>query len=76
MHVLIFKCEANWAYAMHMKQVSATGGTFKSNDPNQMNGVQRNPNRVKYHAKMKLKKAFQAAEAISPVARECLDLYS
>ena len=45
---------------MHMKQViSQPGGLFKTpNDPNQPNGVERNANRVKYHAKNKLKKAF------------------
>jgi signal recognition particle subunit SRP68 len=41
-HVLVFKCEANWAYAMQQRQIIAQAGG------------NRNPNRVRYLAKKRL----------------------
>lgn len=53
----VFKCEANWAYAMQQKQIVSSGSQAKEN-------ANRNPNRVKYLAKKRLQKAAQAAQSL------------
>jgi uncharacterized Rmd1/YagE family protein len=56
LHILVFKCEAHWAYAMQMKQV-VSGGVVKGSGDSAKNMANRNPNRVKFHAKKRLQKA-------------------
>jgi len=34
LHLLVFKCEANWAYGMQMKQLISSGGQVKGGDQN------------------------------------------
>jgi len=61
LHLLVFKSEAQWAYAMQMKQVISNS---VSSQPKQSDGASlasRNPNRLKVHAKKRLHKAYEAA---------------
>lgn len=48
---MVFKCEANWSYAMRQKQIISQAGS-------NVKGENRNPNRVKYLAKKRLQKCF------------------
>lgn len=50
-HLLVFKCEANWAYAMKQRKIITLASGKES----------RNPNRVKFLAKKRLQKASQTA---------------
>lgn len=71
-HLQVFKCEANWAYAMQQKQIitqAAAGGQ------NNKEAANRNPNRVKYLAKKRLQKAAQSAQALLDIARNSMDAY-
>lgn len=70
-HMLVFKCEANWAYAMQQRQIVAQGGQGVSG----ISKDARNPNRVKYLAKKRLQKASLAAQALLDVARGSLDAF-
>jgi hypothetical protein len=56
LHILVFKCEAHWAYAMQMKQI-VSGAAVKGSGDADKNMANRNPNRVKFHAKKRLQKA-------------------
>lgn len=73
-HLLVFKCEANWAYAMQQKKVVSQGGLL---NPGAAVGGKdaRNPNRVKFLAKKRLQKASIAAQNLLDVARGSLDAY-
>eukprot|EP00347_Sterkiella_histriomuscorum_P021997 403332041 len=76
--LVIFKCEANWASAMQMKQVISGQGAAQakaSQDPNLQALFNRNPNRVKYHARKRLQKAYATAKDLQKVASESLDGY-
>ena len=66
-HLLVFKCEANWAYAMQQRQLVAQGGAASKDA--------RNPNRVKYLAKKRLQRASQAGQELLNVAKGSLDAY-
>lgn len=50
----MFKSEADWAYAMLMKQIISSGGQIKSSEENVKAMTNRNPNRLKFHAKKRL----------------------
>ena len=63
----VFKCEANWAYAMQQKQIVSSGGG-KDN-------AHRNANRVRYLGLKRLQKAAQAAQALLEIAKGSLDAY-
>lgn len=63
-HLLVFKCEANWAYAMQQRQIVS-----------QASKDSRNPNRVKYLAKKRLQRAGLAAQELLNVAKESLNAY-
>lgn len=67
--LLVFKCEANWAYAMQQRQIITQAGAGGKEAQN------RNPNRVKYLAKKRLQKASQAAQQLLTVAKGSLDAY-
>lgn len=69
-HLQVFKCEANWAYAMQQKQIITQAAAGSNKD-----AANRNPNRVKYLAKKRLQKASQAAQNLLEVARNSLDAY-
>ncbi|CDW82493.1 signal recognition particle 68 kda protein [Stylonychia lemnae] len=76
LHLLIFKCEASWAYAMQMKQIISGGGQAKVGaDPNLQQMFSRNPNRVKYHARKRLQKAFTSSKYLLKVSEDSLDAY-
>jgi hypothetical protein len=47
----------------------------QKDDANLQNLANRNPNRVKYHARKRLEKAYQAAKYLQEVAKESLDPY-
>ena len=49
-HLQVFKCEANWAYAMQQKQIITQAASGAGNK----DVANRNPNRVKYLAKKRL----------------------
>jgi hypothetical protein len=56
LHLLVFKCEANWAYALQMRQIISGGATAASQtkaaqgDQGLQRMANRNPNRLKFHA--------------------------
>jgi hypothetical protein len=55
LHLLVFKCEANWAYAMQMRQIVSGGAAQpKIGDALMQQMVNRNPNRLKVHARKRL----------------------
>jgi signal recognition particle subunit SRP68 len=81
LHLLVFKSEANWAYAMQMRQIISGGATAASQakaatDQDLHRMANRNPNRLKFHAIKRLQKAYQTAQQFLAVARESLDAYS
>lgn len=64
LHILIFKCEADWAYAMQMKQV-ANNLQSKAQHPNQiqaLTGNRSNPNRLRMHYLKRFKAAAKTAK--------------
>jgi|LauGreDrversion4_2_1035121.scaffolds.fasta_scaffold154539_1 hypothetical protein len=63
-HLMVFKCEANWAYAMLQRQIVAAAAKDA-----------RNPNRVKYLAKKRLQRVSQSAQELMKVAQGALDAY-
>ncbi len=71
-HLQVFKCEANWAYAMQQKQIitQAAAGNGANKE-----AANRNPNRVKYLAKKRLQKASISAQQLLDVARNSMDAY-
>ena len=69
LQLLVFKCEANWAYAMQCKQIISSGGQVKKEDTGMQQAVNRNPNRVKFQAQKRLKKAYEAAKYLNEVAQ-------
>jgi signal recognition particle subunit SRP68 len=74
----VFKCEANWASGMQMRQI-VSGQGAASNKLNQDAGIQqlhqRNPNRLKFHARKRLQKAHASAKYLLEVAQQSLDGY-
>ena len=55
-HLLVFKCEAQWAYAMNQRQIitkvtSAPAGSKET----------KNPNRARHLARKRLQKASQSS---------------
>jgi hypothetical protein len=55
LHLLVFKCEANWAYALQMRQIISGGATAAAQTKAQTDQAlqkmaNRNPNRLKFHA--------------------------
>ena len=75
LQILIFKCEADWAYAMQMKQhgsaisggktvgVSAAGTLLKRT----------NPNRLRVHYLKRFQKASEAASKLLKLATGAVD---
>jgi len=73
-HLLVFKCEANWAYAMQQKKLISQNGQNLAGTIG-ISKDARNVNRIKCLAKKRLQKASFAAEELLKVARGSLDAY-
>lgn len=66
LHILVFKCEADWAYAMQMKQV-ATNLQSKTQQPSlikALEGSRTNANRLRVHCLKRFKAAAKTAHQI------------
>jgi hypothetical protein len=66
--IMIFKCEADWAYAMQMRQLMANKGQVKIGDTIAQQMAARNENRVKYHVQKKLQRSFKTAQKLLEVS--------
>lgn len=61
LHILIFKCEADWAYAMQMKQVAANLTSKQATGVNSLPGNRNNPNRLRMHYLKRFRAAAKTA---------------
>ena len=87
MHLLIFKCEADWAYAMNMKKAISNAESGKQEEAkaglknqSQFNKKDehsnRNPNRLRVHSKKRFERVFKSCLQLNEVSQECLDGFS
>lgn len=87
LHILIFKCESDWAYAMNMKkaisnaesgkQEEAKAGLKNQSQFNQRDeNSNRNPNRLRLHSKKRFERVYKSCEQLMKVSEECLDGFS
>mmetsp|Transcript_35574 Transcript_35574/g.54371 ORF Transcript_35574/g.54371 Transcript_35574/m.54371 type:complete len:133 (-) Transcript_35574:1553-1951(-) len=85
----LFKCEADWAYAMDMKQAitkqeevnvkeeaSKIGMKNQSQFNNLNHNVLRDKFRLAQHAKRRFRAAFKGCSILRQLAGECLDEFS
>lgn len=75
LHIAIFKCESDWAYAMHMKQL-ASSLTGKSQSQAVKKDGRTNANRLRIHFLRRFDRAAQWARRLETVGREALDTQS
>ena len=66
LHILVFKCEADWAYAMQMKSCasSLSSKTQHASQIKALGGNRTNPNRLKVHYLKRFKAAAKTASFI------------
>jgi len=73
LHILVFKCEADWAYAMQMKQVANNLNSKVSNPAQSLPGNRTNPNRLRMHYIKRFKAAAKTAKMIKQTCSEAFD---
>jgi len=87
MQMLIFKCEADWAYAMSMKKAISTQEGQKQEEAKaglknqslfnqQDKNSGRNVYRLKAHARKRFQAAFKSCTQLAGVIEEVLDSFS
>ena len=65
LQILIFKCEADWAYAMQMKQqASSLSGGKAAAMGNSSVAKRTNPNRLRVHYLKRFQRASQSAQKL------------
>ena len=76
LQILIFKCEAEWAYAMQMKQHASALSGGKASANNGSLAARTNPNRLRIHYPKRFHKASQAAGKLVQMADGAVDAVS
>jgi signal recognition particle subunit SRP68 len=73
LQILVFKCEAAWAYAMQMKQhASALSGGKAAAGSGDLT-MRTNPNRLRVHYLKRFQKASQAADKLLKLSTGAID---
>ena len=73
--ILIFKCEANWAYAMQMKQhAAALSGKSgqQQQGVKQLAGNRQNPNRIRVHYLRRFRASASASSSMLALCQDAL----
>ena len=73
LQILIFKCEADWAYAMQMKQHASTISGGKAGANSGTMAQRGNANRLRVHYLKRFQKASQAATKLHKLATGAVD---
>lgn len=88
LEMLVFKMEAEWAYAMDMKkaisiqdgleqpETSAAGLKVESQLKKKNINEGRNAARMKVHAKKRFQRVFATGQQLAKVSQECVDLFT
>ena len=75
LQILLFKAEADWAYAMQMKQQASnlSGKSSAAANVSKLSGNRTNVNRLKVHYLRRFKRAFQGAKRLREVCEHAVD---
>jgi hypothetical protein len=84
LQILLFKVEADWAYAMQMRKVlSAQSSSTQEGEQEEskhtltgVKNVQRNPNRVKFHVRNKFNRVYKNSQKLMDIGSEVLEKFS